>query len=69
MRAAYNNNDKYFKRLQIDVEEGWLVINIIEREMDTHQQIHVELLNLISQYFGNKAWQMLVHARWLKKRQ
>lgn len=56
MRSVHNNQDKYFKRLQVEVEEGWLVIYILEREMATHKQIHTDLQNLISQYLGNKAW-------------
>ena len=52
-----------------ECSEGEQLIEILEREMATHQQLNDEYRHLVDKVKGNVQWERIVHARWLRKRQ
>jgi hypothetical protein len=71
MRVSRNlieDRDYFLRKLTIEESEGWSIIAILERELETHSILSNEMRAFITNALGNPEWERLVRARWLKKR-
>lgn len=68
-RGPLDDKDYFERKLETECLEGELVIEILEREMDTTQLMNSEMRDFLNEMQGNPQWERLVRARWLRKKQ
>ena len=55
--------------MMLEIAEGEQIIDILNAEMRTFEQLSAEMREFISKMVGNPIWERLVQARWLKQKQ
>lgn len=69
-RHPIDGSRDYFERkLEFEIDDGELVIQIAERELHTNNELSLEMTEWLSGIEGNPQWARLVAARQLRKRQ
>lgn len=68
-RGPIDDKDYFERKLETECLEGDQITEILEREMDTSQLLNGEMRAFLNEAQGNPQWDLLVRARWLRKRQ
>jgi hypothetical protein len=68
-RDLVNDSNFYLRKMATEIEDGWDLVRILEREAESHQLLTQESQAFLTKVFGNPGWMRLVEARWLKQRQ
>lgn len=69
-REAFNDTQGFYPRkMMVEISEGEQIIQILDSEMATFEQLSKEMREFINYVLGNPIWERLVQARWLKQKQ